>query len=576
MMKHYLLLTLITFFSFVGFSQDLEQLTKKDAVKVSGGVGFNTTYNAVDDQPQSREPFGWVATGNLNFTVLGVSLPFTYSISNRQKSYTQPFNMTALHPSYKWFKSHIGITSMSFSSYTYGGLPFAGAGVELSPKNWKFKAFGGRLKKAIEYDATVNNTSTVSYRRMGGALSFGYEKKGYSATVILLKASDNPKSLQLFAPNTELLPQDNLVTSFIGKAPIGKHFDVQTEIANSVLTRNVLLSGIDSSHVGFYRELVNGNSSTTSSNAYNGALNFKSKIVNVALKYERVDPNYATLGALYFNNDLENITIAPNFNLFKGKLSISANTGFQRNNLSQDKSMQLKRWVGNVAISGQPLKGMVTSVNYSNFASFTRTNPAADPYYNLLFDTMNVYQISQSMNAMASYSFGTKTKKALTGSYVFSQSKNITGRLQDAAAFGFNVDSDETPVNVHSAMSSFSMQFKEKELSISATANYNQSEMMGLKNEYFGPGMSVQKKLFKKKLSTQFGAVYNQQFKDGSLTSHLMNLRMGASMSPKLWDKKYGSLSLAMNANYSHRFAVVAGSLEPKNLTVVVNVSYGF
>ena len=43
---------------------------------------------------------------------------------------------------------------MNFSQYTYSGLNFAGAGVEYSPEKWKFKAFGGRLKKAIEFDPT--------------------------------------------------------------------------------------------------------------------------------------------------------------------------------------------------------------------------------------------------------------------------------------------------------------------------------------------------------------------------------------------------------------------------------------
>ncbi len=575
MMKNVLFI-LVVFVSASVYSQALDQLGSKDRVKVSGGMGFNTTLNGFDDQPQTREPFAWVATGNLNFTILGVSLPFTYSISNRQKSYTQPFNMTALHPSYKWFKSHIGITSMSFSSYTYGGLPFAGAGVELSPKNWKIKAFGGRLKKAIEYDASVNNTTTVSYRRMGGALSAGYEKNGFGVTAIFLKATDDPKSLQYLVPNSQFMPRDNFVSSLQGKAKLGKYFDLQAEIANSVITRNVLLTGQDSSQVGFYKRLAQGNSSSTVKNAYNAALNFKAKIINVSLKYERIDPDYATLGALYFNNDLENITLAPIVNLLKGKLNLSANTGFQRNNLSKDKSTQVKRWIGNVSLTAQPFTGMTTSLNYSNFSSFSRMNPAADPYYNPLFDTMNVYQVSKSMNALASYSFGKVNKKSVTGSYVFSQSKNITGRLEDAAAFGFNVNSDETPVNVHNAMSAFSIQFKAIEMSLSTTANYNQAELLGIKTEFFGPGASLQKKFFNKKLSTQFGTIYNQQYKNGVLQSHIMNLRLGASMSPQLWDKKYGQISLALNANYSHRFAVVSGALVPKNLTVVVNVNYSF
>src|SRR3989338_6601196 len=142
-------------FNSVVFSQDLDQIGKKDMVKVNGGMGYNMVGNFVDDQPQYRDPLSWVFTGNISVNVLGVSLPFTFSFSNAGKSYTQPFNMTALHPSYKWVKTHIGITSMNFSPYTYSGLNFAGGGVELSPKKWRGEAFGGRFKKAGVNDATV-------------------------------------------------------------------------------------------------------------------------------------------------------------------------------------------------------------------------------------------------------------------------------------------------------------------------------------------------------------------------------------------------------------------------------------
>jgi hypothetical protein len=43
--------------------------------------------------------------------------------------------------------------------------------------------------------------------------------------------------------------------------------------------------------------------------AYNGGVNLKLKKGMVGVKYERIDPGYKTLGAYYFNNDLENITL---------------------------------------------------------------------------------------------------------------------------------------------------------------------------------------------------------------------------------------------------------------------------
>src|SRR3989338_2094937 len=111
-------------FNSVVFSQDLDQIGKKDMVKVNGGMGYNMVGNFVDDQPQYRDPLSWVFTGNISVNVLGVSLPFTFSFSNAGKSYTQPFNMTALHPSYKWVKTHIGITLFQCGQKLYSALQY--------------------------------------------------------------------------------------------------------------------------------------------------------------------------------------------------------------------------------------------------------------------------------------------------------------------------------------------------------------------------------------------------------------------------------------------------------------------
>jgi hypothetical protein len=567
----------------ISFSQDLDQIGQKDMVKVNGGMGCNMVGNFVDDQPQYRDPLSWVFTGNLNVNILGVSLPFTFSFSNAGKSYTQPFNMTALHPSYKWVKTHIGITSMNFSPYTYSGLNFAGGGVELSPKKWRVQAFGGRLKKAVEYDPTVNNVSTVSYRRMGYGLTVGYEGQKAGAKLILLKALDDQRTLTALSPNTELTPMDNIVASLSGKITVLKTLQLQAEFANSLLTRNVLL--VDSASTGkkpFYYGLIQGNSSTVAKNAYNASINYRYKIFGIALKYEHIDPNYLTLGGLFFNNDLENITIAPTLVLFKNRLTLAINTGFQRNNLSNQNATSQKRWVGTVNISAQPIKGMSISGNYSNFSSFSRRNPSADPFYNVLTDTMNYYQTSESYNGNANYTFGKKLKQVLSTTFSYSNSQNITGRLQDAAAFGFNVSGNSTPVDVYTAMLSHSLKLG-ADWMLGYVFNYNQSKMIGQTTTYYGPGITTSKPFFQKKLNVQSGATYNRQLSGEQLISHVMNLRLGANMTPELGtrqpkgtDKKFGKVNIGLNANYTQKFAVVEGALSPKNLTIIANVNYSF
>ena len=193
------------------YGQNLEKIGKEDMVQISGGMRSNFVFNHTLNQEQFRDPLSWMFSGNLTVTIADLSLPFTFSYSNAGRSYTQPFNMTAVHPTYKKWKSHIGITSMSFSPYTYSGINFTGAGLEYTPDKWAFKAFGGRLKKAIEFDSDANNINTVSYSRMGFGFGTEYKGKTFGTELLLFKAYDNPGSLDFYHNNPELTAKDNMV-----------------------------------------------------------------------------------------------------------------------------------------------------------------------------------------------------------------------------------------------------------------------------------------------------------------------------------------------------------------------------
>lgn len=570
-----LCLSLLQFQPF-SYGQDLEKIGKKDMVTVGGGMGYNAFFQQVSNQPQQRDPFSWVYSGNVNVNFLGVSMPFTFSFSNQGKSYTQPFNMTALHPQWKWVKTHIGITSMQFSPYTYSGMNFAGGGVELSPKKWRVKAFGGRFKKAVEYDPTINNISTVSYRRMGGGLSFGYEAQKGGFNVIVIKAADDQRSLEQLTPNSELTPMDNLVTSVSGKLSVVKNLQLQAEYALSMLTRNTLLSdSLVSGKRPFYFDWVNGNASTTAKSAYNASLSYRFKTASVAVKYERIAPDYLTLGGLFFNNDLENITVAPAVSLLHNKLTISANTGFQRNNLSGGTASIQRRWVASVNLNAQPFKGCSVNGAYSNFSTFTRRNPSAMPLYDPVLDTMNFYQVSENYTTDVTYTFGTKRKQAVTSTFAYVKSQNITGRLQDAGAFGYNTGNTGIPADVYTGMAAYTLQFMNG-LALSCMGNYNRAVVAGVENTFFGPGMNASKSVLGKKMNLQTGATYNRQLTGTTLTNHVMNLRLGVTYSPELFDKKFGRVAFSANGNFTQKFALAEGVKSPTNLTVMMNLNYSF
>jgi hypothetical protein len=561
--------------SSMSVAQNLDKIGEENPVTVSGGMSSNFVVSNQIGQPQFRDPFNWVLSGNVTVNVLDVSLPFTFSFSNAGNSFTQPFNMTALHPTYKNWKTHLGITSMNFSQYTYSGLNFAGAGVEYSPEKWHFKAFGGRLKKAIEYDATANNTNFVSYKRMGFGFSAAYKAKNWGTELILFKAYDDGTSLQFAPNNPELTVRDNIVVSLISEARLFKVLQLKAEVASSLLTQDVLIKDPAYS-VRFYDGLVRGNQTTSISNAYNASLDYRKKTFGIGLKYERIDPEYATLGAIYFNNDLENITLNPSMSLFKNKVNLALSAGYQRNNLENTNASDNKRWIGSANLSAQIIQGMSFNASYSNMSAFTKRNPQADPFFNQFGDTLNYYQVSQNVSSSLAYSFGDSLRQSmnLTGSYA--QSQNITGRLDDAGPFGLNVgvDTTQTPVDVYNGMFGHRLQFKSG-LSLGWTFNANRSIAMGNTTSYIGPGINVGKTLLDKKMRLSLGTTYNRQFQNTALSNHVLNFRTSLRYSPEWWDKKYGQLSMSLNGNFTNRLPVVA-STNSQNLMIIANIGIQF
>ncbi|MFT6501084.1 MAG: hypothetical protein ACJASQ_001194 [Crocinitomicaceae bacterium] len=542
--------------------------------KVSGGVNSNFIVNQSMNQEQFRDPFSWVLLGNITVKFLDLSLPFTFSFSNAGRSYTQPFNMTAVHPTYKNWKTHLGITSMNFSQYTYSGMNFTGAGVEYSPKKWNFKAFGGRLKKAIEYDADVDNVNTVSYSRMGFGFGTEYKGKKFGSELLLFKAYDNAKSLDFYHNNPELTAKDNIVVSLKGNVSLFKGLRLKGEIATSFLTRDIL-SVSEKEARPFYSSLIQGNNTSVVRNAYNGSIDYKKKTFGIGLKYERIDPEYSTLGAVYFNNDLENITLNPRFSLWKNKINLALSAGVQKNNLDATNASESKRWVGSATLSAQLIKGMGISASYSNLSSFSRRNPTADPFYTPFGDTLNYYQTSENFSGSINYTMGEDIKQSivLTGSY--SKSQNITGRLEDAAAFGFNVDEsgNEVPIDVYNGVVSQMFQFTKKKFSIGWMANANHTVALGMTNSFIGPGVNASTSLLDKKMSLNLGSTYNRQYTNAALANHVVNFRLGMRYSPEIWDKKYGKLSMSLNGNWTNRLSVV-NVPNRQNITIIANLAY--
>ncbi|RXM53208.1 MULTISPECIES: hypothetical protein [unclassified Chryseobacterium] len=545
---------------------------KKNPFKISGGISANSVFYS-SNVYSGRAPFTYFLNGNLNLGLYRWSMPVSYSFTNQgsQLGYQVPFkfNRLSIAPKYKWIKAYIGDANMTFTPYTFNGLLFTGAGLELTPNiPLKVAVMTGRLNKAVEDDGNPN--TIPAYRRMGYGAHIRWEEERYKLGLIGFYAKDDLGSLAIAPDAKGVLPQENLVLSMTGSFMIDKNLEVYGEYANTVLVEDLRADSRGAVKKGVASKFLSPNSSMQNYSAYNGGVNLKLKKGMVGVRYERIDPGYRTLGAYYFNNDLENITLNTAFTLWKDKLSLAGNIGRQRDNLDGQKFKQTSRWVGAINANLKASDKLMITASYSNFTMFT--NKQLNQFNNinnnpLLIqqpkDSIDYKQISQNTNININYIISSTKEKV--------QNININYSLNDMVNRENGIVRRGGLSRFHNANVNYSLGFPEKKMNIATSFNYTHTYAASQTSSIWGPAVTVTKAFLKEdKLKTSVGASYNHS---GSSTANInvTNFRLGANYIP--WKRH------SFDFNFIQMFRKTDQAIENPSLnemTCTVGYNYSF
>ena len=208
-------LTIFICSSLAAAAQNLELIGKADAIKVTGSLNATAIGYAASGINSRRDPLNYFLAGTVTTDIYGVSVPLSFSYSNQQVSFRQPFNQFSIAPSYKWAKVYAGYHNLTYSAYSLVGHVFSGAAIELTPSKFRFHAMYGTLNQAVEED-TIRQ-SQPAYRRVGYAVKAGYGDNQNSVDLILFKAEDEIHSLKQQPAKTQVLPMENLIVSAIAR-----------------------------------------------------------------------------------------------------------------------------------------------------------------------------------------------------------------------------------------------------------------------------------------------------------------------------------------------------------------------
>jgi hypothetical protein len=541
---------------------DLEGF-KKVNFKVTGGVNANSIYYDTDAPNNARDPFTYLLSGNINLSAFNFSVPLSYTFTNQGDNlgYTLPFNFNrlSLMPKYKWIKAYIGDSNMSFSPYTLNGHPFRGGGLELTPPGaFKISMMGGKLLKAIE--ATEAAGSIPVFERMGYGAKIGFQKQLYKIELIGFYAKDNIESIAPDFDTKGVKPKENITGSLFFNTALIRNVDFTIEYALSALSDDSRSQ--TATQGNFIYKTLNFRENTSLLKALKTNINYTIVNTKVGIAYERVDPNYQTLGSLFFNNDLENIAITLARPFFNDKINVSGNIGYQRDDLNFQKRQNTKRLVGSVNLNYKVNEKLNIAGSYSNFSTTTNRNLDQFSYINNAninpADTLNYRQLSQNAMANITYSFGKQKNQNLNFNY------NIAGQANEQGG----IIRKGQASNIQNMNLTHAINFKTSKIALNTAVNYTLNAVGSLNSTSQGGSMSVTKKMFNDTFGTNLGFIYNGTKSDSNATSSVMGIKLntnytflkqhnftlsGIKMFRKS-DKSIGIQDLTLNFNYNYSF----------------------
>lgn len=358
-------------------AQDFTGIGKRKPFFFSGTAGAQIGSRL--NSSGASDPFFYLVSAQLNPVIYGIALPLSFSYADSRFSYTQPFSMLSFTPTYKWVKAYMGRTSMEMHPYGLSGIQFDGIGISLESSAFPvhFSVMYGRLAKARKADTlTLGDKNAypgyipANYRRTGWAFKLGFNHKKQQVDLHFFRARDHIKSLSELWRQT-LAPQENMVLALDFSFNLYRGLTLSGQAGLSALTEDSRAAA--KKQKGFWgivsRPFIRQRSSTALGTACKVRLAYK----GIGIAYERISPDYQSLGTAYFNRDFENALLS--FTHAFKKVDVNAELGWQRDDLKNSKASRMNRFVGSVYVNYRIDDHFALMASYSNFTMYTQMKP---------------------------------------------------------------------------------------------------------------------------------------------------------------------------------------------------------
>ncbi len=510
---------------------DIKELKEKEPFEVSGTVQANGGFFASNqDNPYLNSPYSYGLSARTNFRIYGFNFPLYISFRDHSFDYGSSLKRIKFNPRYKWAKLHLGDTYMRFNKYTLGGRNVRGAGIELNPGLFRFKALYGKIQDLRSFQDTVQNlgaVETITFSRKIAGLGVGIGKENTNFDLYAVKTWDDKNSFSGFAG---IPPQDNFVTGSSLRIGITERIKFQMNVGVSLFTGDTDVPDFSNNKLlenPVTDEVLEVNYTSNLSYAGDAKVNFRFSGFNFGVGVGYIQPFYRPLSIAYINTDVLDYKLSFAGRFFGSRLMISSNVGIQQNNLTDIKLTTSNRFIGSLVASLRPAEGLNITGTYSNFQQSFET---------IIVNLGDRYAYAVSNGILS-----------LSGSYGFGDDNRRYNVSVSGGTTSFNLinENDAGLNNVNSTMNgnaAFSVNFIPLDMQTTIGLQYSAFDAEQARSNY-GLNARIGKALFDKKLRLNIDTYFN--YNDIEDLRAAWNLRSNLNVSYAVNKSQFLSLGLS-------------------------------
>ncbi len=527
------------------YSQSIETITNSRPITIGGNIAFNDNLEFLSDSVSNY----YCLSGGLStkfFGVVDVPVSFAYTNNQLTKNLALPFNRFSLNPSYKEYTLYVGYNSMTFSKFTMNGHDYFGGGFGYAGNGAiEVEAFFGRLRKAVIPDST---TTDAGYARLGGGFKINYKSDKYniSANVIKIKDRKNSVNFDNF-PQQYIQPKDNIASSIAFETQLFGNLSVSGEYAVSSMQE-----------IGQSTE-ESPKSKNVVYQAIEANLAYSTSIGSIGVSYNRLPPDYETLGGYYFSEDEEQISLNIATTIAE-KYQLSGNFGYRHDNIDNQQLTTNKSFAYSLNLSANSIERLSLSAGINNDQSYVNLKDNLEQLTQMSdfedLDTNEYSRLNLTTNFSANYTM--KENEILSNNFYTSFSFNTTSDKQRYDTTNANSRIYNLNLGTNSVLKVPKISVGTN-IGLSKTDSYSQCYKMltltGSLSKTFNSGLSLS------------GAYTYAGTKSDTLQSSVTNIRTTASYA--LFKKH----NLGLTFCYIHN--PMSNGIEHR-YTLSVNYNYGF